>query len=110
VAEKPVKGEFHVVSNAEADAIVEDLKHAIPHNEWLGRIVRNMYSRLQTLEEEVEDLRGQLGAQKSGGTSKATKKSMGKSKSASTTASEQNDWAPDLSQVATVEETLRETP
>jgi len=49
--------EFHDVGDAEADAIVEACKHAIPHNEWLGRLVRNMYGRIQSLEKEVADLK-----------------------------------------------------
>ena len=28
-------------------------QHAIPHNERLGRVIRNMYGRLQVLEKEV---------------------------------------------------------
>ena len=45
--------ELHVVDDAEADAVFEYCKHAIPHNEMLGRIIRNMYGRLQVLEKEV---------------------------------------------------------
>jgi len=54
---EPTKEEFHAVGDAEADAIVEACKHAIPHNEWLGRLVRNMYGRIQALEREVADLK-----------------------------------------------------
>jgi hypothetical protein len=57
LSEEPAKGEFHVVGDAEADEIVEALKHAIPHNEWLGRVVRNMYGRIQSLEREVAELK-----------------------------------------------------
>lgn len=55
MAQDPVQGpdELHVVDNAEADAVFEYCKRAIPHNEMLGRIVRNMYLRLQALEKEV---------------------------------------------------------
>ena len=49
--------ELHIVDDAEADAVFEFCKHAIPHNEMLGRIIRNMYSRLQVLEKEVADLK-----------------------------------------------------
>jgi len=57
LSEKPTEGEFHVVSDAEADEIIEGMKHVIPHNEWLGRLLRNMYLRLQALEKEVADLK-----------------------------------------------------
>ena len=57
MSEEPAKSEFHVVGDAEADEIVEALKHAIPHNEWIGRLLRNMYPRLQTLEKEVVELK-----------------------------------------------------
>ena len=49
--------ELHSVDDAEADAVFEYCKHAIPHNEMLGRIIRNMYSRLQVLEKEVAALK-----------------------------------------------------
>jgi hypothetical protein len=49
--------EFHEVCDKEADAIIEACKHAIPHSEWLGRLVRNMYGRIQSLEKEVTDLK-----------------------------------------------------
>ncbi len=55
---EPTSEEFHEVCDAEADDIVEVCKHAIPHNEWLGRLVRNMYGRLQILEKEVSELKG----------------------------------------------------
>ncbi len=54
----PTSEEFHEVCDAEADDIVKACKHAIPHNEWLGRLVRNMYGRLQMLEKEVAELKG----------------------------------------------------
>jgi hypothetical protein len=57
LSSETAKGEFHEVGDAEADAIVEECKHAIPHNEWLGRLVRNMYGRIQSLEREVTDLK-----------------------------------------------------
>ena len=49
--------ELHIVDDAEADAVFEYCKHAIPHNEMLGRIIRNMYGRLQVLEKEVAALK-----------------------------------------------------
>jgi hypothetical protein len=49
--------ELHIVDDAEADAVFEYCKHAIPHNEMLGRIIRNMYGRLQVLEKEVASLK-----------------------------------------------------
>ena len=45
--------ELHTVDTAEADAVFEYCKHAIPHNEMLGRIIRNMYGRLQALEKDL---------------------------------------------------------
>jgi hypothetical protein len=49
--------ELHSVGDAEADAVFEYCKHAIPHNEMIGRIIRNMYGRLQVLEKEVEAIK-----------------------------------------------------
>jgi hypothetical protein len=59
LSSETTKAEFHEVGDAEADAIVEECKRAIPHNEWLGRLVRNMYGRIQSLEKEIADLKGQ---------------------------------------------------
>jgi hypothetical protein len=53
MAELPGFEELHTVDDAEADAVFEYCKHAIPHNEMLSRIIRNMYGRLQALEREV---------------------------------------------------------
>jgi hypothetical protein len=49
--------ELHAVDDAEADAVFEYCKHAIPHNEMLGRIIRNMYGRLQGLEKEISAMK-----------------------------------------------------
>jgi hypothetical protein len=57
MAELAAFGKFHVVDDAEADAVVEDSSHAILHNEALGRVIRNMYGRLQVLEKEVDALK-----------------------------------------------------
>ena len=57
MAELPGSEELHAVDNAEADAVFEYCKHAIPHNEMIGRIIRNMYGRLQALEKEVAALK-----------------------------------------------------
>ena len=46
MAELAGAGELHEVDDAEADAVFEDCKHAIPHNEMLGRLIRNMYGAL----------------------------------------------------------------
>jgi hypothetical protein len=46
------ENEFHEVTNAEADEAIEFCKTAIPHNELIGRTLRNIYSRIQTLEKE----------------------------------------------------------
>jgi hypothetical protein len=59
MAELPGLEELHAVNNAEADAVFEYCKHAIPHNEMLGRIIRNMYGRLQTLERELTSLKSE---------------------------------------------------
>ncbi len=53
MAELPGAQELHSVDDAEADAVFEYCKHAIPHNEMISRIIRNMYGRLQVLEREV---------------------------------------------------------
>jgi len=57
MAELPGLEELHTVENVEADAVFEYCKHAIPHNEMLGRLIRNMYGRLQVLEKEVVALK-----------------------------------------------------
>lgn len=56
MAELPAQGEFHAVDNAEADAVIEVCKHALLHNEAIGRVLRNMYGRIQALEKEVAEL------------------------------------------------------
>lgn len=56
MAELPGLEKLHAVDNSEADAVFEYCKHAIPHNEMIGRIIRNMYGRLQVLEKEVAAL------------------------------------------------------
>jgi hypothetical protein len=56
MAEKSAEGKLHEVDDAEADAVIEFASRAIPHNEMLGRVVRNMYKRIQQLEAEVQDL------------------------------------------------------
>ena len=48
---------MHTVDNDEADDVFEYCKHAIPHNEMLSRIIRNMYGRLQVLERELAELK-----------------------------------------------------
>ena len=53
MAELAAQGKFHAVDNAEADAVIEDSTHAIMHNEALGRVIRNIYGRIQALEAEV---------------------------------------------------------
>ena len=47
-----VEGKFHVVNDAEADAVIEASTHMILHSEAIGRVLRNMYGRLQALETE----------------------------------------------------------
>jgi len=53
MAEQPAEGKFHTVEDAEADAVIEASSHAIMHNEALGRVIRNMYRRIQVLEKQV---------------------------------------------------------
>lgn len=57
MAELPGLEELHAVENVEADAVFEYCKHAIPHNEMIGRIIRNLYERLRVLEKEVDALK-----------------------------------------------------
>jgi hypothetical protein len=56
VSAEPTKEEFHAVDNAEADAAIEAIKHAIPINELIGRVLRNIYPRLQAAEQKAADL------------------------------------------------------
>jgi hypothetical protein len=58
MAELPAEGKFHVVDDAEADAVIEASTHMILHSEAIGRVLRNMYGRIQSLEKEVADLKG----------------------------------------------------
>jgi hypothetical protein len=64
MAELAAIGKFHVVDDLEADAVIEDSSHAIMHNEALGRVIRNMYGRLQVLEKQVASLKTQIVASK----------------------------------------------
>lgn len=56
-AEEPAVGKFHEVSNEEAGAVVAVAEHALLHNEAIGRLLRNMYGRVQALEREVAELK-----------------------------------------------------
>jgi hypothetical protein len=56
--------EFHQVENSEANQAIEFCTKAIPHNELIGRVIRNMYQRIQTLENETASLKRELKAQK----------------------------------------------
>jgi hypothetical protein len=56
MAEKSAEGKLHEVDDVEADAVIEFASRAIPHNEMLGRVVRNMYKRIEQLEAQVKDL------------------------------------------------------
>jgi hypothetical protein len=56
MSDEPTETEFHEVSNQEADEIIKICKHAVPHNEAIGRVLRNIYSRLKTAEKEITDL------------------------------------------------------
>lgn len=57
MAQLPGEGELHMVDDEEADDVFEYCKHAIPHNEMLSRLIRNMYGRLQVLEREIAELK-----------------------------------------------------
>ena len=65
MAEEPANGKFHVVDNAEADAVIAAAEHAILHSEAIGRVLRNMYGRIQALEVEVAELRASKKAKRS---------------------------------------------
>ena len=67
MAELPAEGKFHVVDDAEADAVIEASTHMILHNEALGRVIRNMYGRIQSLEKEVKGLKAKRAKPKTGG-------------------------------------------
>ena len=58
MAELAADGKFHAVDDAEADAVIEASSHAIMHNEALGRVIRNMYGRIQVLEKQVAAKKG----------------------------------------------------
>jgi hypothetical protein len=60
MAELPAEGKFHAVDDAEADAVIEASSHAIMHNEALGRVIRNMYLRIQVLEKQVGAQKGPM--------------------------------------------------
>jgi hypothetical protein len=57
LAELPAEGKFHAVDDAEANAVIADSSHMILHNEMIGRVLRNIYSRIQDLEVEVAELK-----------------------------------------------------
>jgi hypothetical protein len=57
MAELAAIGKFHEVDEAEADGVIEASSHAILHNEAFGRVIRNMYGRLQALEREIAELK-----------------------------------------------------
>ena len=56
MAELAAEGKFHVVDDAEADAVIEASSHMILHSEAIGRVLRNIYGRLQTVEKTLADL------------------------------------------------------
>jgi hypothetical protein len=65
LAELPAEGKFHAVDDAEANAVIADSSHMILHNEMIGRLLRNMYSRIQDLEVEVAGLKASKQAKRS---------------------------------------------
>jgi hypothetical protein len=54
LSDEPTIGKFHEVDNEEADQAIESMKHSIPHNEAIGRVLRNLYVRVQKLEAEAK--------------------------------------------------------
>jgi hypothetical protein len=56
MAEEAAVGKFHVVGDEEADVTIADSEHMILHNEAIGRLLRNMYRRIQGLEKKVKDM------------------------------------------------------
>ena len=54
MAELPAQGKLHEVDDAEADAVIEAASHGLLHNEAIGRVIRNMYKRIQLLEAELK--------------------------------------------------------
>lgn len=58
MSDEPTKEKFHVVDNAEANAVIAACEHAILHNEAICRVLRNMYRRLQVAEAELAELKG----------------------------------------------------
>ena len=57
MAELPAQGKLHEVDNAEADGIIEAANHQLLHNEAIGRVIRNMFGRIQALEKENAELK-----------------------------------------------------
>ena len=55
MSDEPTVGKFHEVDDEEADNAIESMKHSIPHNEAIGRVLRNMYARLQKLEDQAKE-------------------------------------------------------
>jgi hypothetical protein len=53
MAEEAAQGKMHDVDNKEADAVIKAASHQILHNEAIGRVIRNMYMRIEALEQEV---------------------------------------------------------
>lgn len=53
MSDEPTVGKFHEVGDKEADEAIEAMKHSIPHNEAVGRVLRNIYDRIQKLEAEA---------------------------------------------------------
>ncbi len=52
--------ESHFVLDIEADSAIGSCKHAIPHNDLIGRLPHNIYNRLQDLEKETPYLKQSL--------------------------------------------------
>jgi hypothetical protein len=54
------ESQFHAVTDAEADEAIRFCEKAIPHNELIGRTLRNIYARLQRLEKENASFKDEL--------------------------------------------------
>ena len=61
MAELPAEGKLHEVNNAEADDVIQAAEHGLLHNEAIGRVIRNMYTRIQELERQAEELEAKRG-------------------------------------------------
>lgn len=64
MAELPAEGKLHPVTNEEAQAVITFCENAIPHNEMIGRVLRNLFGRVQQLEKWKADMDAKEAAKK----------------------------------------------